>query len=216
MTADNCAIALSFPVNTSVNHEPRVEDLEFARFLGFSVDYNIRKIIRQHQSALARLGEIFSVTEKIKNINEANPKGAGRHGKTYWLNKKQAVYIAAKSETRNAVDLTIRVIEVFDEVTSKPITVRSYRRSAPKRLPHDPRIVTLTPLEAHNLRALINTLPRLAEVQKQAEEVLRFARSPLAGPMYEAWHYPQIVLASLGPLLLRCQRAADSSRLTGR
>ena len=200
-------------LDTTINHEPRVSHRRLAQTLGMSRSNELARLIERNFEELERYGEVCGI------IPQTTSKG-GRPGKIWWLNEPQALLVIIRSDAPKAPDARQEVITVFMAyrrgTLEKPVQVREHRRAAPKRLPHDPRIVTLTPLEAHNLRALINTLPRLAEVQKQAEEVLRFARSPLAGPMYEAWHYPQIVLASLGPLLLRCQRAADSSRLTGR
>jgi len=54
--------------------------------------------------------------------------GRGRPATEYWLTKKQAAFLAMKSETDQAVDVTIAVIEVFDAATSG-------RLSAPESTP---------------------------------------------------------------------------------
>ena len=97
-------------VYTALNREPRILDLRLAEALGFAQPYDIRKIIERHKPALERLGEVFATVAKT------SAKG-GRPTSEYHLNKEQAIYICSKSETANAVDITLHVIEVFDAAT---------------------------------------------------------------------------------------------------
>jgi hypothetical protein len=94
-------------INTTINHEPRILDVKLAEALGFERPRNIRKIIERNLPALDQLGT-RSTVERVINGGKATE---------YYLTKKQAVYIAAKSETPHAVTITIHVIEVFDAAT---------------------------------------------------------------------------------------------------
>ncbi|MBP2233118.1 hypothetical protein J2847_006453 [Azospirillum agricola] len=93
-------------LNTTINHEPRILDLRLAQGLGFAQPRDIRKLIERHLPALQRLGRICAMVAQIR--------GRGRPATEYWLTKKQAIYIATKSETDRATDITIAVVEVFD------------------------------------------------------------------------------------------------------
>ncbi|QIX21414.1 hypothetical protein FOB41_09840 [Agrobacterium pusense] len=109
-------------LNTSIDGTPRMLDLTLAGALGFSNRHMIRKLISRHDQPLTRFGEVVSMVEKTSD------KG-GRPGKAYYLNKKQALYICTKSETENATEVTIQMVEVFDAYTSgKPIHVREHDR----------------------------------------------------------------------------------------
>ena len=55
----------------------------------------IRRLIERHAAALADLGVFFTVKET------AGPKD-GRPGKAHYLNRKQAIFITAKSDTLDA------------------------------------------------------------------------------------------------------------------
>jgi hypothetical protein len=114
-------------INTSINHEPRMPDIRLAEALEFSRPRDIRKIILRHREALEALGEIVCATM-------AQTSKGGRPGKEYWLTKKQALYLCTKSETPNATDVTIRMVEVFDQVTNNAsVAVRAHTRRKPSR-----------------------------------------------------------------------------------
>lgn len=98
-------------LNTTVNHEPRIMDLRLGEALGFAVPRMIRKLIRRHLATLQAFGEVCAMW------NKPTERG-GRPGRTYWLNKRQALFITAKSDTERAAHVTVRMVEVFDEVTS--------------------------------------------------------------------------------------------------
>lgn len=87
--------------------EARIRDLDLANRLGFEDPHKIRTLIERHASALAALGVSATVAET------AGAKG-GRPGKAYYLNRKQAIFITAKSDTPNATEITIEIIERFD------------------------------------------------------------------------------------------------------
>jgi predicted ArsR family transcriptional regulator len=140
-------------INTTINHEPRILDVRLAEALGFSRPADIRELIERHKEALERFGSIFRMVRKNT--------GRGRPANEFYLTKKQALYIVTKSETENAVDLTVHIIEVFDAVSNSAIqTVKSYTRRAPSRPSH------LREIEAHMkvLSAIHDDLQAMIEI----------------------------------------------------
>lgn len=113
-------------LNSSIDGTPRMMDLTLAEALEFSRLRDIRKIVERHMVALKRFGEVCAtVAQTLKNKDNSG----GRPGKAYYLNKKQALYICTKSETENATEVTIQMVEVFDAYTSgKPIHVEAHTR----------------------------------------------------------------------------------------
>jgi predicted ArsR family transcriptional regulator len=114
-------------INTSINHEPRILDTKLAEALGFARPRKIRDVISRHLDALKRLGNI------VCPAVGQTPKG-GRPGKEYWLTKKQALFLCTKSETPNATEVTIQMVEVFDQVMNgKTVPVRAHTRRPPTK-----------------------------------------------------------------------------------
>lgn len=115
MTPDLFPDALTVAdINTTINHEPRIKDFRLAELLGFKNPSQIRALITRHREALEQFGG-FSPT-----VGE-NPTEIGKRGRPtieYWLNKKQALYLCTKSDTPNATEVTIKMVEVFDAVTA--------------------------------------------------------------------------------------------------
>ncbi len=120
-------------LNTTVNHEPRIAHQRLAEALGYGRQQELGSLIERHREALQRFAAI-SVTA----TQNADHKGRGRPGKTYWLNKKQALYLCTKSETANATEVTIQMVEVFDAYLEDKaeaedlIPVRAHTRRRPK------------------------------------------------------------------------------------
>jgi hypothetical protein len=97
-------------INTAVDAEPRILDTRLAEILGFSRPRKIRDIISRNTVALERFGGISPHTgAKI---------GRGRPEQGFWLNEKQALFLCAKSDAPNAVEVTIQMVEVFHAVIS--------------------------------------------------------------------------------------------------
>ncbi|MFG1304153.1 hypothetical protein V5F34_08440 [Xanthobacter autotrophicus] len=122
-------------LNTAVNHEPRIQDERLAEALGFPRLRKIKDLIARHLEPLARLGEICTTVGQ-----NTDPKGRGRPGRTYWLTKRQCLYLCSKSETANATEITIEMVTVFDAYTEsrlhaleRPVTVKEYRRRRPQK-----------------------------------------------------------------------------------
>jgi phage antirepressor YoqD-like protein len=113
----------SLPLPTSVDGEPRIRDLDLAARLEFSDPHKIRQLIARYSIALAALGISATVAEI--------PRGRGRPGKAYYLNRRQAIFITAKSETPKATEITIEIVERFDAYerglmhsTNSPVNMR--------------------------------------------------------------------------------------------
>ena len=101
-------------INTTLNHEPRIYDLRLAQMLGFSEPRNIRALVTRNKDALERLGEFCCTVQR-------NPMETGKRGRPsvgYWFNKRQALYLCTKSDSANATEVTIKMVEVFDAVTA--------------------------------------------------------------------------------------------------
>lgn len=91
----------------NIENEPRILDLDLGIHLGFASPIDIRKLIRRHEEALSRLGVIATMAT-------TPGESGGRPGAEFYLNKKQATLITAKSDTDNAMDIIVEVIEKFD------------------------------------------------------------------------------------------------------
>lgn len=133
------AQVLSFQdINTEVNHEPRILDVRLAEALGFSNPAQIRPLIERHKEALQRFGELF--------IRTVRKNAKGRPATENYLNEKQATYICTKSETENATEITIHVVETFYAVRHGQVVP-----AQPSLLPSD----TITPAEQQTIRELV-------------------------------------------------------------
>lgn len=110
---------LSMADLTPMDGEPRVLDTRLAEALGFLAPHRIRALVRRHLAALTALGEVSTTAV------ETSAKG-GRPGEAYWLTKKQALYVCTKSETEKATEATIRLVEVYDAVTSVSVPAASH------------------------------------------------------------------------------------------
>lgn len=92
--------------------ELRILDTDLAKRLGFDRPRNIRNLIKRYGADLDKMGPRFTV-ERVIN--------GGTATETY-LNKKQAIFITAKSETAEATEITIEIIEKFDAYERGAIT----------------------------------------------------------------------------------------------
>src|SRR5271154_6291860 len=89
---------------TMVEGELRILDTDLAKRLGFAEPRMIRRTIKRHLPDLDRMGTRYTVERVIK----------GGEATEYYLNRKQAIFITAKSGTPMAIDITIEIIERFD------------------------------------------------------------------------------------------------------
>lgn len=94
-------------LNTTINHEPRVRDLDLAERLGMADPHDIRrKIIETNRAELEAYGGVSG------RRPETSAKG-GRPATEYWLNEPQALLVCMFSRTERAADVRRALIEVF-------------------------------------------------------------------------------------------------------
>lgn len=122
-------------LDASQDGTPRILDLRLAELLGFARPRAIREIIFRHHHELERFGEIRRAVRR-------NPGTIGRPVDGYVLNRKQALYLCAKSETPRAAEVTIQMVEVFDQFLglrdeAKTVKVREHWRRPPSASPED-------------------------------------------------------------------------------
>jgi hypothetical protein len=90
----------------TIDDELRIEDIELARVLEYQDAEYIRELIARNSEFLERQGILRYDTGKIK--------GRGRPRKSYWLNKKQALFIASKSDKPKGAEILLMLVEVFE------------------------------------------------------------------------------------------------------
>ncbi|WP_052119961.1 Rha family transcriptional regulator [Inquilinus limosus] len=115
-----------------IDGEPRIRDLDLAIRLGFADPHKIRDLIRRHLPSLEALGVSATVAET------AGPLG-GRPATAHYLNRKQAIFITAKSDTPTSTEITIEIIERFDayergETSPATVPVSDLRMAREARL----------------------------------------------------------------------------------
>jgi hypothetical protein len=91
---------------TWVEGELRIRDADLGKRLGYPDPTRIRRLIEKHQESLKKIS-ILPWEDEIRD-------GAGRPSKAYYLNRKQAIYIIAKSEMPTAIEITIEIIVRVD------------------------------------------------------------------------------------------------------
>lgn len=118
--------------------EPRMRDLVLGEKLGMERPRYIRELIGRHMDRLQQLGPV-SVTLSAEEKEGLPCRAAnlgGRPSKTFWLNRKQVLYLCAKSETPRAAEVTIAMVEVFDAwLEGKRVPVKEHMRRPPSREP---------------------------------------------------------------------------------
>jgi hypothetical protein len=85
----------------------RVRDVDLALFLGYAAPREIRRRIKRHRDALEEFGPLICVT--VPQINTRGPDP-----EEFWLNKKQAYFLVARGETKEADELLIVLVDTFD------------------------------------------------------------------------------------------------------
>jgi hypothetical protein len=99
-------------IKATINHEPRIRDLRLAEVLGFVDPHKIRELIERHADTLTTFGEVFRQTAENTGRRGRPSKG------DYWLSKRQALYLTAKSDTERGALITVQMVEVFDAFTA--------------------------------------------------------------------------------------------------
>jgi phage antirepressor YoqD-like protein len=110
-----------------VDGEWRIRDVALGRNLGFSVDVNIRKLIRAHEKKLSKYG----IVSKLEIIQA----GAGRPGFEYWLTQEQAFEICHHSDAPRAEAVSIAVNRAIAKIARGELTLAPAEPELPKSLP---------------------------------------------------------------------------------
>lgn len=152
-------------LNTTVNHEPRISHVKLADLLGYRFPHKVAELITRHKAALERLGELIPTA----GVNHTEIAARGRPASTWWLSKRQALFVCTKSETPNATEATIRMVEVFDAVTAGRLPAPA---PAPVEKQEPPRTV---PVRGHT-RRLPDARPALPAPEDAGAALVRAAR----------------------------------------
>jgi hypothetical protein len=178
-------------INITINHEPRIADVRLGESLGFGEPRAIRRLIDRHREPLERFGSIprarlapltghsdplsapenddeDALTGHGDPLSETE-KGRQRAVQAYWLNRRQALYLCTKSETERATEVTIAMVEVFDQylrgtLAPKPIAVEdlsAQQRAAIRRRAQELLKPLLRELESAMERALLKHIAEL-------------------------------------------------------
>jgi phage regulator Rha-like protein len=91
-----------------IEGELRILDIELAERLGFARPRVIRELIERHIEALSALGAV------CRTVRQTSSDKGGRPATEYYLNRKQAIFVTAKSATTEATEITIEIIERFN------------------------------------------------------------------------------------------------------
>ena len=100
-------------IDTTVNHEPRIEDRKLGAALGMARATNIRQTIEENREELEGFEDLHS--------ERANPgKLGGRPSVSYWLNEPQALLLCMFAKTERAAEVRRQIIDVFMAVSGMP------------------------------------------------------------------------------------------------
>jgi len=138
--------------------ELRIKDEDLGIRLGFNRPRDIRKIIVRYLPELDRMGVRATMAQT------SGSKG-GRPTDAYYLNRKQAIFITAKSETAEATDITIEIIERFD----------AYERGETSAIKAPANMVEALTLALEQQRALEAKDQEIAELTPQAGALQKLA-----------------------------------------
>lgn len=97
-----------------IDGEPHIQDERLGAILGFGRARDIRQLIERHKADLQRFG-------MLRQVTATSPVGIWGGLKTVaitHLNRRQALFLAAKSSTPRAGLLTVEMVEVFDQYLS--------------------------------------------------------------------------------------------------
>lgn len=101
---------LGWPIATVEDDpEPRIRDEELGKRLGYARPRDVRKMAERYHAA--KILSDFDICATV--ARSADPLGRGRPATVYYLTEPAALFLAARSETRLAVDLTRQMVEVF-------------------------------------------------------------------------------------------------------
>lgn len=113
--------------------ELRILDIDLGKRLGFAKPVKIRELIKRHLPSLEQMGTVPTVGT-VKR---------GQDATEYYLNRKQAIFITAKSETAEATDITIEIIERFDAYERGEARPEIAKPKRIRKTPIDTRFIQL-------------------------------------------------------------------------
>lgn len=102
----NGSQALSLYEVSAEDDEPRVRDIDLAYRLGMKKPRDIRVLIRAHAQ---KLNEINAVVEAAA-VNHTN----GTKFTEYYLDRKQATFLAIRSNTPASDEVALELVEIYD------------------------------------------------------------------------------------------------------
>jgi hypothetical protein len=85
-----------------------IRDLDLARLLGYELTYDIRKLIARWEPEIG----------VVATVAKTSGDRGGRPSLEFWLTEEQALFIAVKSETPNAIAVTKQIIRVFQDAVA--------------------------------------------------------------------------------------------------
>lgn len=91
--------------------EPRVSHVEVSRALGYQHPRVFLKLLRDNKKILSRFGVLHSESRK-------SGAAGGRPSETYFLNRKQVLWLCTKSEQPFADAVTTQMVHVFEAALS--------------------------------------------------------------------------------------------------
>ena len=129
----------------AIDGEAYIRDITLGRDLEFDRPRKIKELIDRHMESLLKMGVCPTVGRT------SGPQG-GRPTEDYYLNRNQAIFIAAKSETPKATELVIGVIKRLDAFEKGLIAPSKSRSLAERRV------------QVHELNAATKALDRIGKV----------------------------------------------------
>ncbi len=98
---------------TMINDEPRVRDLDLGVALGFARPAKIRELVERYSEKLSEFGV-------LPTVGKTSGALGGRPTTEFFLNRKQALFLCAKSETELAFEVTAAMVRLFDAALEGP------------------------------------------------------------------------------------------------
>ena len=86
--------------------EPRVRDIDLAIRLGMKSPYDIRRMVRNHHKKLSEINELVETSA----INSTN----GTRFTEFYLDRKQATFLAIRSNTPESDNVAMQLVEIYD------------------------------------------------------------------------------------------------------
>jgi len=133
--------------------ELRILDIDLATRLGFDRPRDIRKLIKRYLADLRQMGRCATVARR--------PEAGGHAVSEFYLNKKQAIFITAKSETKIATEVTIEIIERFDAYERGEMP----HPQIPRTLPEALRLAADQAEQIEVMKPVVAAYNRLAKAQ---------------------------------------------------